>query len=286
MKKLTKVCLIVVVILAMIGIAACAAGAVLGAGVGTIRELWNSGELEYLGWRIGSNGIGWTEEEEGSWKNAASSKERFKSSEVRQIQIELKHGSLELEELDDEEVQDEIIVEMKKNDGNFKVELENGVLTLKDERKNARKDYQITLKLPKGIQLEKLNIENRAGVVESDELALQADKIQLEVDAGELILEDIRAKEFNLKVGAGNAEIDGLDAENTGVSCGVGNIDLEMRGRETDYNYQIKCGVGSIYVNREGYTALGKDHKIDNNASKDIDLDCGVGNITLETEEY
>lgn len=283
MKKFTKACLILVVVLFLFGIAACAAGAVLGAGFGTVRELWNSGELEYLGWRISSDGIGWIgEDEEGSWKDAAASKEKFKSAEVHQIQIELKHGSLELEEGD---VQDEIIVELEKNDGGFRTELENGVLTLKDERKRARRDYQIRLKIPKGMKLEKLEIENRAGVVESDGSILRADSIHLEVDAGELILEDIQAKEFYLKVGAGNAEIDDLDAENTEVSCGVGNIDLQMCGREADYNYQIKCGVGSIYVNKDSYTALGKDQRIDNKASKAVNLDCGVGNITLETEE-
>lgn len=286
MKKFTKVCLIIAAVLFLIGVAACAAGAVLGAGFGTLRELWSSGELEHWGWRIGSDGIGWLgEEEENRWGDAASSTERFKSADVRKIQIELKHGSLEIEEPDEEDVQDEIVVEMEENDGNFQVKLENGVLTLKDERSRARWDYHIRMKLPKGIQLERLDIENRAGVVENDGAVLEADEIRFEVDAGELTLENIRAKEFYLKTGAGNAQIDGLDAEDTEVSCGVGNIDLKMDGREEDYDYRIKCGVGSVYVNREGYTALGKEQKIDNKASKTVKLDCGVGNITLETED-
>lgn len=281
MKKFTKVCLIIVAIFMILGLAACITGAVMGAGTQNIKELWNSGDLELWGWNVGESGIGWIKKDS-SWKDAKSSTDTFTAQDVKKLDIDLKYGTLTIEKSNT----DEIKVEVKKNNGDFETTLENGTLKLKDNRKNgvSSKGYDISLKLPKGIELEQIKIENNAGTLESSDIALNTKKMDVKVDAGETLFENISTKDFRLEVGAGNADIDKLDAENIDIDCGVGNIDLVLLGKEDDYNYKVDCGLGNIDVNNQSYTSLGKSNEIRNGALKDISLKCGVGNITVDTE--
>lgn len=282
MKKFTKICLLMAAVLAILGVAACAAGAVMGAGYHTLRDLWRDGDLQMLGWNIGEDGIGWHHGEDSEWDDAEESVERFKAAEVSEIAIYLKHGTLEIEKSDT----DEIVVEVEKNNGDFRSALKDGVLTLEDNRSKgiARKDCEVKLELPENIDCKQIKIENHAGLLESDELVLMADKVEIKVDAGELDMTGVRAEKFRLEVGAGNADISDLDAEEIDISCGVGNIDLQLRGKEKDYNYRIKCGVGDIDINGTSYTALGKEKEISNRADRDVRLECGVGNISVEVD--
>lgn len=282
MKKFAKICLVIAAVLAILGVAACAAGAVMGAGYHTLRELWKSGDLEMLGWKVGEDGIGWYHGNDFDWDDANKSVEAFQASEVSEIEISLKYGTLEIEESDT----DEIVVEVEKNNGDFQSTLKKGVLSLKDNRGSgiAKRKYEIKLELPRGIELKQIKIDNNAGVLESDDLVVTADKVDIKVDAGEMDMDRITAKEFRLEVGAGNADIQDLDAEEIDISCGVGNIDLQLLGREKDYNYNVTCGLGNIEISQQSYTSIGKEKRIDNGAKKNVRLECGVGNISVDVD--
>lgn len=282
MKRFTKVCLMIAAVLVILGVSACAAGAVMGAGTNTLRELWRSGDIKVLNWHVGEDGIGWISDHDFDWEDGKESVTRFQTSEVSGIVIDLKHGSLEIEESDT----DEIVVEVEKDNGDVLTTLEEGVLTLKDQRSGstARKDCEVKLELPRGMELQNLKIENNAGVLECDDVFLTADRVDIKVDAGEMDINRIAAKEFYLEVGAGDADIQSLDAESIEISCGLGNIDLHLVGQEKDYNYRLECGLGNIDLGRESYTSIGKEKSLDNGASKDVRIECGMGDISVDTE--
>ncbi|MCI8326911.1 MAG: DUF4097 domain-containing protein [Lachnospiraceae bacterium] len=280
MKKFTKVCLLIAAVLMMLGLTACAAGAVMGAGSTTLRELWDDGDLNIWGWRIGKDGIGWIHDDD--WMDGEEFVDRFQAAEIHGMDIYLKHTYLEIEESDT----DEVILTVERNDGEFQSSLKDGILTLRDERSghHARRNYEVKLELPKGMELKEIKIENRAGVLESDDFVLKADKIDIQGGAGEVELDRVKTKEFYLEVGAGNADIQNLDAEKADISCGVGNIDIQLMGKELDYNYELSCGIGNVNIGLESYSGLGRTKKIDNSASKTVRLECGVGNITVDME--
>ena len=65
------------------------------------------------------------------------------------------------------------------------------------------------------------------------------------------------------------------------ADCGVGEIDINLKGQEEDYDYEVSCGVGDVKIGSHSYSALGNDKNIDNNADNTITLDCGVGQIRV-----
>ena len=66
------------------------------------------------------------------------------------------------------------------------------------------------------------------------------------------------------------------------VDCGIGNVDLDILGKEADYNYEISCAAGNVDIGDSSYSGIGHDKNITNpNAKGDMELNCGVGNITV-----
>ena len=51
---------------------------------------------------------------------------------------------------------------------------------------------------------------------------------------------------------------------------------------KADFNYEIKCRVGSITVDGEGFSGLSKERKINNGAAKKMELDCSTGAIEVK----
>ena len=86
-------------------------------------------------------------------------------------------------------------------------------------------------------------------------------------------------------MGTGNVDLDNLNVQNLEADCGIGNIDLDINGKESDYDYEISCSAGEIDIGDSSYSGIGHEKKISNpGASGKMDLDCGVGNITVDFE--
>lgn len=278
MKKFTKICLVFIAVLVILGISMCAAGVVMGAGSQNLREVWNDGNLA----RLARWNWNWDNDwDDTIWKNSKETRHTYSADGIRNIYISLRHGGLEIEESTDSQ----ITVILERDDGLFAVSEKDGTLRLEDQRtgNRARYDYEVTVKLPRGMTLDQVEIENNAGLLEWDDIALTAKHVSVKVDAGEVSIENLTTEDFRVEVGAGQASISGLEADRIDTDCGVGQIDLEIRGRESDYNYRINCGLGNIEVNERDYTSLGRELHVDNHAEKEILLNCGVGEIVLET---
>jgi hypothetical protein len=69
------------------------------------------------------------------------------------------------------------------------------------------------------------------------------------------------------------------------IDCGVGNVELDLVGKETDYNYKYSVGLGEFTINDTNYSKGSGDGKKDNNAANDFDIDCGIGSIEINIKE-
>lgn len=126
------------------------------------------------------------------------------------------------------------------------------------------------------------------------------DEVSLNVSAGSLYVEDILAQELSVDVGAGEAVIDSFTAEETDlncgageitafgnvereadIDCGIGEITFTTSGRESDYNYSISCGIGEVQCGNSTYSGIGHEREIDNNAGKEMNIDCGIGQVNV-----
>ena len=140
----------------------------------------------------------------------------------------------------------------------------------------------MTVYLPEGINYEDMVIDVAAGNFEMDELLAQ--KVIFDVGMGNVNVSDMHVDSLEAAVGMGNMEVTGIVNEEAAVDVGMGQIVLKLIGNSTDYNYTLDCGMGSLSV-EDVYTIAGiGSQDINNNAEKDIEASCGMGNIEVRFE--
>lgn len=129
-------------------------------------------------------------------------------------------------------------------------------------------------------------------------------EISLQVGVGELQVEDISAGDLSVEVGVGNGVVHNFQATEASLECGtgtlevtgsatqeldmendVGNIIYHAAGNQKEYNYEISCGAGEIVIGEEVYCGIKPEEKINNNAQKLINIECNVGEITVDFTE-
>ena len=63
-------------------------------------------------------------------------------------------------------------------------------------------------------------------------------------------------------------------------------MSVKLAGKETDYNYEVSCGLGKIKVNDSGYGSFAASKRVQHEQAKGtMKLECGVGKIKIETEK-
>ena len=57
---------------------------------------------------------------------------------------------------------------------------------------------------------------------------------------------------------------------------------MELAGKESDYDYELSCGIGEIDLGDEEYSGLGIERTIENKGSLGkVILNCGMGEIDV-----
>lgn len=160
---------------------------------------------------------------------------------------------------------------------------------------------KVTLYVPSEASLGKVEVSLGAGEMELDGLkaaeivfelgagqvhakGLQTDDLEVSVGAGDIVLTEAVLKDVQTQVGAGNFRIDGTVSGNISAECAMGNITLKLDGSESDFNYEIECVTGNITVGDTEYSGLAQERSINNNATKNIELECAMGNVEVEFE--
>lgn len=193
------------------------------------------------------------------------------------------------------------------NNTNKKVEtyLENNTLVVRSWKKDlvgSHKRETIVLYVPKAATLEDVSMEVGAGFIEASQL--EANEIHMEIGAGLIECREIKARTFQVEVGAGefvgkqieteDAELeaavgaisfDGTIHKNLDANCDMGSIEMNLTGKENDYNYNVDCSVGSIAIGDQIYEGIGKEKYINNQSNYEFDLECAMGNIEIDFKE-
>lgn len=193
------------------------------------------------------------------------------------------------------------------NNTSKKVEtyLENNTLVVrswKNDLVGSNKRETIILYVPKTATLKEVSMEVGAGLIEASQL--EANEIHMEIGAGLIECQEIKARTFQVEVGAGefigkqieteDAELeaavgaisfDGTIHENLDATSDMGSIEMNLTGKENDYNYNVDCSVGSIAIGDQIYEGIGKEKYINNQSNYEFDLECAMGNIEIDFKE-
>ncbi len=161
---------------------------------------------------------------------------------------------------------------------------------------------EITVKIPKDSYFEEIDIQVGAGTLNL--LDVDAKELEAKIGAGEAIMKDITADEFTAEINAGSLsakEISSVNAElsvdlgecvyegtisgNLEADCDMGNLDIVLTGSEAEHNYTIECDAGNIDVGDYSISGVSAEKVIDNGVASNFEIQCGLGNITVEFED-
>lgn len=141
-------------------------------------------------------------------------------------------------------------------------------------------EASLTIILPREVKMDAVYLEIGACKVEVSDIV--ADEFSLVVGAGLATVSDLSVGKLQVEVGAGEAIITNLSVEDLDVDAGVGAVEIEINGAETDYNYDVTCGIGEVTIGDHSYGGMGTTQSISNvGANHQIKIDCGVGEVNM-----
>lgn len=216
-------------------------------------------------------------------------------AKVDSLELELGNGEAQIKASEN----DDIFVSTN-GIGKLGYELSDGKLRIASAGKNSGK-RMVTIYLP-AYEMEKVEVELGAGELEADTV-LMAEKVVMQLGAGEATVQGIKAEKADIQVGAGEADIKELDADELSVEAAAGSVNvtglvrekgkaevaageivLKLSGDKDDYTCNAAAGLGTISVGGQTISGLAAEQKF-GNGEKTLDLECAMGNISVQFEE-
>lgn len=252
MKKFTKIALILATIFLFIGLFCVIGSIALGLTWGTFANMVRNGKFNFSIGNGGNIGIETS-------NNYEEIEENYNS-----LDIEFGYGTLEISYGDVEQIQIE-----QNNVKKYQCYVEEGTLHIEgNQRANigiGNQDGKIVIVIPDGMMF---------------------DEVDLEIGAGLAEITGLTANNVNVEVGAGEANITNLDVKELNAETGTGKLYAELVGKQTDYSYNLECGIGQLKIGDSTYSGLGTEQNISNlGAERFMDVECGIGEVHIEFQE-
>lgn len=143
---------------------------------------------------------------------------------------------------------------------------------------------EIWISIPYDKKLNDLSIQLGVGVAEV--VGAFADKIDIRAGIGEVRAYDLNAKALNVDCGAGEVAVIGSIDGDVKIDCGAGQVRCKLATfPKTDYNYDIVVGADEVSVGSVKTPGINVHKVYDYNASRTMEIDCGMGEVNIEFEE-
>lgn len=168
----------------------------------------------------------------------------------------------------------------------------------KTELTQETEESVLTLYVPKQCSLDMVQIELGAGSIQAE--VLRAKEMEISVGAGKMTVDSLNAEALQLtlgagavsfrqgslknadfSVGAGSLNFSGEIQEAVTGECAMGNLQMSLEGTEQDFDYEIQCVAGKIQLAEEVYAGVNESKRIDNEGTKYMELNCAMGNMTI-----
>lgn len=145
-------------------------------------------------------------------------------------------------------------------------------------------------------QLASENMDIQCGAGEMTVKNLSGGNIDIQIGVGELKADMITAAEScTIESGTGNITLNKYDGTSLDLNCGLGDISVTAVGKQKHYDYELNCTAGEIRMNHHFHESEhhheeeedpGCHINMDNQADRNINMQCGLGDIELNfTEE-
>lgn len=98
---------------------------------------------------------------------------------------------------------------------------------------------------------------------------------------GHTEIHSLKAENLNVSAGHGKVDIDASINGNSSFICGDGSVNAMLNNNPNDFNISVQTGKGTVHVGKELFGEGNRNGNINNNAASDINVRCGLGNITI-----
>ena len=255
---------------ALLGLVLCLVGLGLGATLDRIGEVYRDGYVfeDY------------DKEDPDISGNAFSGAESFDG--VRSLDVEVGKARVVIEESDGTEIKVDGSGLNSKQKLSCKQEGTELEIKVTGDRISSG-EVTLLISIPKEQTFEEVSFDVGGGVLKIENIA--ANILDISVGAGETNIERFQAGELDVECGAGIAALAGELLQRADLECGVGELELKLIGKETDFNYSLECGIGTIDMGNSSFSGLGTERYIDNGQSRELSVECGVGSVELQFME-
>ena len=170
-----------------------------------------------------------------------------------------------------------------------------GTLLIENKRKmpltrfferGAKKNWypRLLLTVPNNAKVETLKIRIGAGTLSTKEVNIEANKACLDVGAGNLIFEKLKAARSDIRCGMGNLELKGVLTSLCKLDCGMGAVKIQIEGKAENYSYDSKVGLGEVIFNKEKKAGIAENAS-NNKKENHFSINCGMGSVHVEFEK-
>lgn len=280
MKKGTKIWLMIVLVLALLGSALCVSAFAMGITSKDLMEMVRSGQFQIDGsWNPHDKMD--THHHEDLDKEEHYSDQTV-NTDYSKLVIDLDFGHLFIQSTD----LDEIYMESDSDDEPFfDLQIKDNVITVRSENHSVLSGLHMpetTLYLPEKMEIEQVFLDIDAGecIIEN---GLSVQTLEVDVDAGLAKIQNMHANLLDLDCDAGSIIYEGEAISGGNADVDAGKIELTITGkRESDYNYEIDVDAGSLEINNQQYSKKDYESFIRNDTKATWSLSCDAGKIEMK----
>lgn len=312
MKKFTKVVLIITAVLTVTGLGFVIAGSVIAGGAGALTAQLRSGELNFGNWHF-EDGVYYKGDIEldvsdvvGDAMNllpvgSEASKNEF-AEDITRLEVDVDLANITIKTTDTAYAKVSLEEGYTKY---YKAKVSDGTLYVNYDvaGHNFKQGPKIEIELPKDIQLESIYIDTDLGEVKLLEMKQTIGALEINSDLGNIRVEDCKVsgnctmtaalgniiiddsyfRKIDLCAHMGNIEFSGTVEGDLTAQADMGNIEVELDGKEQDYNIELSADMGDVKYKGQKQSGMGGSFICyQDNAIGDIVLNCDMGNVELE----
>lgn len=159
---------------------------------------------------------------------------------------------------------------------------------------------KITITIPEGFVAEDISFSIGAGNVEADTINAKSGdftvkagrliinqltidgKSQYNIGTGEMKLTNVDVEDIIVDCGVGHVLLEGTITGDNDITCGIGRVELDLDGDKADYSYEVSAGIGRVVIDDNSYHDIDSKVIRENDAENNLNLDCGIGEITVD----
>jgi hypothetical protein len=315
MKKFTKISLIASGVLVALGLILGIIYTIFGGGLKTILQMAEDGELDRGFLHISPSGIYLSDDHHSSETSHSSGvshdSERqhgsftgrngssgdyagdyayvWSAADISGIKLDAAAVKVRFEESDTDEVR---VTLVSGDEDDFDVKLDNGELEIEYEPDDINISIdilgtsgykrEILVELPPDFALDELEFDLDAAIVDADVSDIKVARMKIDADAADITIAAGMADILKIDVDAGNVEVTTSVGSSADIEADMGNVLLALQGDESDYNYEISCGLGSVQIGGSDYSGLDNERSVINNgAFGQIKINCDMGSVKV-----